>query len=109
MLKKVFLYGLAVVGGITILAVIGACCIFIIAILIKEPQSKPAVQTIVLESTPKDTSFEHVSKIVMERMDKGESAQVALGDFEGLEVKWTAKPEYIPVMIIPRVYFRLGN
>lgn len=40
----------------------------------------------------KKTSFEYIVKVVTERMNRGASASVALGEFEGVKVKWKAIP-----------------
>lgn len=41
-------------------------------------------------SLEKLTSFEFIARIVMDRMNKGASPEVALGEFTGLKVKWRA-------------------
>lgn len=40
----------------------------------------------------KKGSFEYIVKVVTERMNRGASAAVALGEFEGLKIKWKAIP-----------------
>lgn len=43
----------------------------------------------------KKSRFEYIAKFVMEKMNKGTSSKVALGEFAGMKVKWEAKPDYI--------------
>jgi len=40
----------------------------------------------------KKSSFEYIVKVVTERMNRGASTAVALGEFEGLKIKWKAIP-----------------
>lgn len=60
----------------------------------------------------KKTKFEYIWKVVKDRLDKGASAQVALGEFYGTEIKWKAKPSYICFGLDrfnPPILFKIGK
>lgn len=60
----------------------------------------------------KKSSFEYIAKVVMERMNRGASSKVALGEFAGLKVKWEARPGSICWGLNrrnPPVAFKIGK
>ena len=60
----------------------------------------------------KKTRFEYIWKIVKKRLDEGASAQTALGEFYGTEIKWKARPGDICFglsSLNPPVVFKIGK
>jgi len=62
----------------------------VLSIGVSEEVSQKIKQRLVEIDSAKKSSFEYIAKVVMERMNKGASPEVALGEFAGMKVKWKA-------------------
>ncbi len=84
----------------------------VLSIGVSEEVSIKIQQRLTKIDTAKKSSFEYIAKVVMERMNKGASSKVALGEFAGLKVKWKARPGSICWGLSshnPPVAFKIGK